>query len=78
MHLLKLQLHVLAHLQVEGSQRLVEEQKLRLVDDGACYGYALLLSARQRVDITILVVAHVDHAQGVLHLLHDGVLGGVL
>ncbi len=67
-HLLQLQLHVLAHLQVEGSQWLVQEKNLRLVDDGAGDGDALLLSTRERVDVTIFVVAHVHHLQRTFHL----------
>ena len=44
-HLLELYLHVLPHLQVEGSQRLVKKKYSRLVHDGAGYGHTLLLTS---------------------------------
>ena len=57
-HLLQLHLHILAHLQVERSQRLVEQKHLRLIYDGTSDGYTLLLTSRQRIYIAVLVVGH--------------------
>ena len=42
-------LHVLAQLEIQGSQRLVQKQDLRFVDDGAGYGDTLLLPAAQGI-----------------------------
>ena len=44
-HFLEFDLHVLAHLEVKGSKRLVKKQHLRLVHDRSCDSHALLLSA---------------------------------
>ena len=70
-HFLELDLHVLAHLQVKGGKRLVKEQHLRLVYDGSGYGYALLLTARQRVHIPVLIVGHAHHLQHLPHAFVD-------
>ena len=42
---LEFQLHLLAQLEVQGAQRLVEKQDLRLIDQAAGDGHALLLAA---------------------------------
>ena len=42
---LELELHLLAQLDVEGAERLVEEQRRRPVDERACERDALLLAA---------------------------------
>ena len=44
---LELGLHLLAKLQVERPERLVEQQDLRLINERACEGDALLLAARE-------------------------------
>ena len=44
---LQLELHDLAQLEVEGAERLVEQQRLRLVDEGPGQRHALLLAARE-------------------------------
>ena len=67
----ELALHALAQLEVEGRERLVEEQDLRLVDDGACDGDALLLAARERRDVGVLIAVEVDELQRVLDLIAD-------
>ena len=73
MHVLQFELHVLAHLQVEGGEGLVEEQHLGLVDDGAGNGHTLLLSTRQAVHVAFLIIRHAHHLQrfahGGIHLL---------
>ena len=47
LQVLELDLHLLAHLAIEGGQRLVEQKKPRPVDDGAGERDPLLLAARQ-------------------------------
>ena len=75
-HLLELHLHVLAHLEVQCGKGFVEQEHGGLVHDGACYGHALLLSARERVHVAMLIVRHAHHLQGASHLvLYDVGLG---
>ena len=45
LHLLKLDLHLLTHLKVQSSQRLVQKKDPRAVNDGSCDGNSLHLSA---------------------------------
>ena len=42
-------LHVLAQLEIQGSQRLVQKQDLRFVDDGAAMAIRSLLPAAQGI-----------------------------
>ena len=51
---IQLVLHVLTQLQVEGGQRLVQKKDLGLVDKGTCDSNALLLTAREIVDVLAL------------------------
>ena len=51
---LELQLHLLAQLQVQCAQRLVQQQNLRLVDQTAGNGHALLLTAGHLADAAAL------------------------
>ena len=67
-HLFQLDLHLFAHLQIQRPQRLVEEQDLRLVDDGAGDGHALLLPARKGGNAALFKPFQVDHGEGVFHL----------
>ena len=71
MHLLELHLHILTHLEVKGRKRLVEEQHLRAVYDGAGDSHTLLLSTRERLHIAMFVVGHAHHLQGTLHTLFN-------
>ena len=68
-HLLQLHLHILAHLQVERSQRLIEQKHLRLIYDGTSDGNTLLLTSRERIYIAVLVVGHRHHLQRFAHTL---------
>ncbi len=77
-HLFQLHLHVLAHLEVQCGKRLIEEQHLRFVDDGAGYGDTLLLSAGERVHVAVFIVGHAHHAECLLHLLLDSGGGHLL
>ena len=77
-HLLQLQLHLLPHLQIQGAQRLVQKQDLRLVDQSAGNGDTLLLSAGQSADGTALKALQVHQLQDPLHLLLDHILRHLL
>ena len=74
MHLLQFHLHVFAHLQVESCQWFVEQQHFRFVDYGTCDSHTLLLSAGQRIYVTVFIVRHPHHLQSSLHLLLNGLL----
>ena len=69
--------HVLAQLEVERGERLVEEQHLRAVDEGARDGDALLLPAGELVGVLPGVLAHLDHLQYRVDLLLDLGLGAL-
>ena len=73
-HLLELDLHILAHLQVEGGERLVEQQDLRLVDQCAGDGHTLLLSAGEKRHVPLLVSLQVHQGEHSRHFLADDVL----
>ena len=78
LHALQLHLHLLAELQVESAQGLVEEQHLGLVHESPGDGHPLLLTAGELVDPALAVTLQVDELQHGLHLLLDLVLGGLL
>ena len=61
---LQLDLHLLAQLQVERAQRLVEQQDLGLVDDRAGERDALLLPAGELVGLARLVAGELDRREG--------------
>ena len=67
----ELEEHVLAELQVERRERLVQEKHLRPVDEGARYRDALLLAARELVRVLPRVLAHLDHVEYRVYLLLD-------
>ena len=71
MHFLQLDLHILAHLQVEGRQRFVEQQHARLVDQGAGDGHTLLLATGERLHVAVFVVRHAHELKHFLHALLD-------
>src|SRR5882762_2712993 len=57
LQLLELDFHVLAKLQIERAQRLVQQQQCRLQNQAARDGHALTLAARQLVDAFVRGVA---------------------
>ena len=63
----ELELHLLAQLQVERAERLIEEQHLRVVHQGAGQRDPLLLAARHLRRLALLEADEVDQLQGVLH-----------
>ena len=71
LHGLQLQLHLLAQLQVQRAQGLVQQQDLRLVHQRPGDGDALLLSAGQRVDGALLVALHLHQLQHPVHPAPD-------
>ena len=66
---LELQLHLAAQLEVEGAERLVEEQHLGVVDQRAGDGDALLLAAGELVRLALGEVAELHELQHVVDLL---------
>src|SRR3990172_5278235 len=68
---LQLDLHLLAQLEVEGAQRLVEEQHLGVIDERSGEGHPLLLAARELGRLAVLVARHLDELQHRHHALID-------
>ena len=66
---LELQLHLAAQLEVEGAERLVEQQHLGVVDQRAGDGDALLLAAGELVRLALGEVAELDEVEHVADLL---------
>ena len=62
-HLLQFQLHVFAHLQVQCRQRFVQQQHFGFVDDSASNSHALLLTAGERVHVTLLIIGQTHGLQ---------------
>ncbi len=61
---LELDLHLLAQLEVERAERLVEEEHLGPIDEGAGQGDALALAARELAGTPSLVALEANHAHG--------------
>src|SRR5207253_11426520 len=61
----------LAQLRVEVREWLVEEQDLRLDDERAGDGHALLLAAGELIRLTIAEPSEADELQGLVDLLCD-------
>ena len=51
LELFQLDLHVLAQLQIEGPQRLVQQEHVGIEDEAAGYGHALFLAAGKLRDL---------------------------
>ena len=75
---LQLILHFLAELQIQGRQRLVQKQHLRLVDQRPGDGHTLLLSAGQQGGVFILITLQADKLQHFHDLLIDDILTHLL
>ena len=63
LQLLQLDLHVLAQLEIERAERLVEQQQRRLEHEAARDRHALLLAARELVDALVLRAGQADALQ---------------
>jgi len=70
---LELELHLLAELEVEGAERLIEEEHRRTVDEGPSEGDALLLAAGQLPRPALLVAAQANEGE---HLARSTLLLG--
>ena len=77
-HRLQLDLHLLAHLQVQGPQGLVQKKDLGFVHQGPGYGDTLLLSAGKRRNTALLKAFEIHQIQHMLHLVHDLFTGKLL
>ena len=75
---LELELHLLAQLEIERTQRLVEQQDLGSVDQGASNGNALLLAAGQLIGFAALKAAELHQVEHLHHALANLVLGNLL
>ena len=73
--LLELDLHLLAQLQVERAERLVEQQDARAVDDRARERDALALAARELGRLAVAVAGQADHLERLVAALGALVLG---
>ena len=69
LNLLQLLLHVLAQLEVERGERLVQQQDFRAADERAGYGDALLLTAGKTGDAAVLKAGERDHAEHLVDAL---------
>ena len=67
-----------AELQIQGRQRLVQKQHLRLVDQRPGNGHTLLLSAGQQSGVFILITLQADKLQHFHDLLIDDILTHLL
>ena len=74
-HVLELDLHLLAHFQIQGAQRLVQEQDLRLIDQGTRDRDPLLLSAGQSLDSAALKSLEIHEFQDPADLAVDHIPG---
>ncbi len=61
------ELHLGPQLGVEGGHRLVQQQQVRLVDEGAGQGHALLLAAGELLRAALAHVGELEHLQGGVH-----------
>ena len=77
-HLLQLDLHVLAHLEVQRGEGLVQEEHLGLVHDGAGDGDTLLLAAGEGLHVAVLVVGHGHELENLADALVDLLLRHLL
>ena len=68
LNILQLVLHILAQLQIQCRQGLVQQKHLGLIDQCARNGNSLLLSSRKRVNTATLKAPQVHHCQHILHL----------
>src|SRR5207253_10195835 len=65
---LQLDLHLLAELQIEGSQWLIEQQHLRVVDEGPCEGDPLALAAGELDRLSVAEAGKLNDLQDLVHL----------
>ena len=71
----QLVLHVLAQFQIESAERLIEEQKTRLIHDRARDRDSLLLTTTQGVNGALLVAVEVYELERILDFVVDVCFG---
>ena len=71
-------LHVLAQLQIQGAQGLVQEEHAGLVHNGPGDGDPLLLSAGEGGHVPVFIAGEIDQLQGIFDLVVNVGLGLVL
>ena len=71
LHALELKLHLFTHLEVQSSQRLVEQEYAGAVYDGPCDRNSLHLSAGELVDVSLAVVGKSDRRERLVYALLD-------
>ena len=76
MHVFELKLHLLAHLQVQSPQRLIQKEDFGLIDQGTGYGDPLLLSAGKCLDPPALEALQIHQFQNAADLAGDLICGG--
>ena len=77
-HILELDLHLLAHLEVQRAKRLIQKQDLRLIDQRSRDCDTLLLTAGKRADASLLKSLQIYQVQDPAHLALDDILGHLL
>ena len=75
LNVLQLVLHILAELEIQGTERLIQQQHARAVDQRTGNGDALLLTARQGGHAAMLKALEVDQREHFLHTPLDFRLG---
>ena len=70
-HLLELELHFLAHLEIQRAERLVEKEDRRLIDKSSRDRDSLLLTAGERRDSAALEAFQIDQVEDLLDLSLD-------
>ena len=76
--MLDLPAHLLAHDDVEAAQRLVEEEALRVADDRAPHGDALLLALRKPARNPVQRMGEIEKVRDLAHPAVDFLLGDAL
>ena len=74
---LELNLHLLAQLEIQGAQRLIQQQHFGVVDQGPCDGHPLLLPAGQGVRLALFKASQLHQGEHLGHTALDLVLGNL-
>ena len=62
-------LHVLAHLEIQSTQGLVEKKHFRFIDNGTGNGDSLLLTTAQSIDFTLFIAIQIHQFQCIFDLV---------
>ena len=66
---LELDLHLLAQLEIQSAERLVQQQYAGIVDQRACNGHALFLTAGKRFGLALFVAVHLHQMKHLRYTL---------